>query len=88
VRVPGPGTHELKDSIGKTAEAYVMGQKLRGGGSMDLGNSYVPGPGTYSPNKKVWDPTIEKTMGSINHLMSPYEKSASAKSRSYKLKMS
>jgi hypothetical protein len=55
---------------------------------MDLGNSYVPGPGTYSPNKKVWDPSIEKTMGAINHLLSPYEKASGGKSRSYKLKAS
>jgi len=87
MRVPGPGTHEVKDTIGEAAKA-IMGARLRGGGSMDLGTIHVPGPGAYSPNKRVWDPAIEKTMGGINHLLSPYEKAASTKTRSYKLKAS
>ena len=57
MRVPGPGTHEVKTSIGSGGN-QIIGQRLRGGGSMDLGTGYVPGPGTYSPNKAVWDPQI------------------------------
>lgn len=39
-----------------------MGSKLQVGGSMDGAKLKVPGPGAYSPNKRIFDPAIEFTM--------------------------
>jgi hypothetical protein len=41
-----------------------MGHKLIPGGSMNVAMKYVPGPGAYTPNKRMYDPAIEFSMGS------------------------
>jgi hypothetical protein len=40
-----------------------MGHKLIPGGSMNVGMAYVPGPGAYTPNKRIYDPAIQFSMG-------------------------
>jgi len=60
--VPGPGIYEAKSRMGEMP-AFVMGGKLTLGGSMDVGNKYVPGPGTYTPQKSVYDPQHKYSMG-------------------------
>lgn len=58
---PGAGTYEIGSKMGE-APKYHIGSKLMVGGSMDTGKVRVPGPGAYSPNKRVYDSAIEFTM--------------------------
>ena len=55
---PGAGTYEMTTKIGAEAPKYHLGARLQIGGSMDQAKVKVPGPGTYSPNKRIYDPAI------------------------------
>jgi hypothetical protein len=61
-KTPAPGTYESKQNIGEGPK-YDMGHKLIPGGSMNTGMAYVPGPGSYTPNKRIYDPSIKYSMG-------------------------
>jgi hypothetical protein len=56
-KTPAPGTYESKQNVGEGPK-FDMGHKLIPGGSMNVGMAYVPGPGAYTPNKRIYDPAI------------------------------
>jgi len=61
--VPGPGVYEASSKIGEMPH-FVIASKLTVGGSMDCGTAGKgPGPGTYTPQKSIYDPQHKYSIG-------------------------